>query len=215
MMFSQIDQVTLGDHYYLTEDDACLYALEYHPGKGYEHGNTNSFITNIKKPIDRKGRQEWFYKEQALNKAARMLRDGIPTKWLEAVTMIPIPPSKTKSDPLYDDRLLQILSKINSAADYDIRELIVQTCSRETMHLTEHRYTPDQLAAMYEFDEDLLEPTPKKIMLFDDVLTSGTHFRAIKDLLATRFPGVEVVGVFLARVYREPFDPAFIFSSTD
>ena len=37
------------------------------------------------------------------------------------------------------------------------------------------------------------------LFLVDDVLTAGSHFRAAKDLLSLNFPGVPVVGLFVAR----------------
>jgi hypothetical protein len=49
-------------------------------------------------------------------------------------------------------------------------------------------------------DERLASPTPKQIILVDDVLTSGGHYVAARMALEKRFPGVRIFGVFLARV---------------
>jgi hypothetical protein len=40
---------------------------------------------------------------------------------------------------------------------------------------------------------------PRAIGVVDDVLTAATHFRAMKDVLATRFPGIPITGIFIAR----------------
>jgi hypothetical protein len=41
--------------------------------------------------------------------------------------------------------------------------------------------------------------------ILDDVLTAGTHFRAMSIVLSQRFPGVPIVGLFIA---RRVFPPA-------
>ena len=40
---------------------------------------------------------------------------------------------------------------------------------------------------------------PTHIAVVDDVITSGAHFRAAKDLLAERFPEAQIIGIFWAR----------------
>jgi hypothetical protein len=58
---------------------------------------------------------------------------------------------------------------------------------------------PDGLAAIYRINEACAVPNPTIIGLFDDVLVTGASFRAGKSILAARFPGVKIYGVFLAR----------------
>lgn len=45
------------------------------------------------------------------------------------------------------------------------------------------------------------------VAVVDDLLTSGAHFRAAKRVLTRRFPGIEVVGLFLARRVPETTAP--------
>jgi len=40
------------------------------------------------------------------------------------------------------------------------------------------------------------------IAVVDDVLNSGKHFKVAQDLVSQRFPGVPVIGIFLARCIR-------------
>jgi orotate phosphoribosyltransferase len=42
-------------------------------------------------------------------------------------------------------------------------------------------------------------PAPEKIVVFDDVLTGGSHFKAMKIVLRQRYPEVDIIGLFLAR----------------
>jgi hypothetical protein len=43
------------------------------------------------------------------------------------------------------------------------------------------------------------DPAPDIVVLFDDVLTTRPHFKWIEIVLGERFPGVTVLGLFLAR----------------
>jgi predicted amidophosphoribosyltransferase len=40
------------------------------------------------------------------------------------------------------------------------------------------------------------------IVLTDDVLTTGSHFKGAAMVLQQRYPGVTIVGLFLARAIR-------------
>ncbi|MXZ24438.1 MAG: hypothetical protein F4Y80_06130 [Caldilineaceae bacterium SB0665_bin_21] len=53
---------------------------------------------------------------------------------LVSLTLVPIPPSKAKADPLHDERLTRMLNAIRPEPMLDIRELIVQTESTEPVH---------------------------------------------------------------------------------
>jgi len=44
------------------------------------------------------------------------------------------------------------------------------------------------------------------IGLFDDVLTTGAHYRAASAVLQQAFPGVRIIGVFIARRVPEATD---------
>lgn len=41
--------------------------------------------------------------------------------------------------------------------------------------------------------------TNPNIVLFDDVLTTGAHFRAYKDIILSHYPFCNVIGIFLAK----------------
>jgi predicted amidophosphoribosyltransferase len=63
---------------------------------------------------------------------------------------------------------------------------------------------PAERAAHYSVDESLAHPAPDVIVLFDDILTTGCHFKAMELVLKERFPDVEILGLFLARAVRPP-----------
>jgi hypothetical protein len=208
LTLTRIDHLVLGDHYFLAAEDECYFLREYTARGGFTASETNQIIQNIKKPPDRRGRSEWFYKERDLQRAASELRAALNPAWLRSATIVPIPPHVAKGDPMYDDRVVQIAKLLGAGATIDVRELIVQNATIDPSHHSASRPRPTELRANYYIDEACCEPEPATIGILDDVLTAGAHFRAIKDMLSERFPGVPVVGVFYARRVPLPTDPA-------
>ena len=196
---SEVDDLTRPDHWYLTEDDRCYFIGEYTARQGFAYSATNSLLLNFKKTPDRRWRPEWRYKEHALQTAAAAFRRALIPAALDRLTFVPVPPSKAKGDSLYDDRLTRMLRAIRTEPPLDVRELIVQTESTDAVHDSEVRPRPEVIEALYRIDEALTEPAPRHIAVVDDLLTTGAHFRAAKSLLSVRYPGVWVVGLFIAR----------------
>jgi predicted amidophosphoribosyltransferase len=81
----------------------------------------------------------------------------------------------------------------------DIRELIVLTESAESK---QKQVTPQERAEHYSLDGSILQPEPRVVFLFDDVLTTGCHFKAAELVIKSHLPHVTVIGIFLARAVR-------------
>ena len=109
---SEIDELTRPDHSYLTEDDRCYFLGEYTARRGFSYSETNDVIYKFKKGVERRGRPEWVYKDRAIARAARAFREAMAPADLDRLTFVPIPPSKAKADPLYDDRMTRMLGAI-------------------------------------------------------------------------------------------------------
>lgn len=200
----RIDESIRRDHAYLTDSDECFCLGEYHPRAGFNAGPVNDLISNYKKSVLRRGRPEYVHKERAIQKVAHLVKGVINDNAVRTCTVIPVPPSKAKLDPLYDDRLMRSLSVVHP--DLDVRELLIAKQSMRAHHefqAGEKRPTPDDLYAMLSIQEECLQPPVKQtIILFDDVLTNGTHFKACKRLLNERLPDRNVVGLFIGRAKR-------------
>ena len=202
LLLSQIDELTRGDHSYLSEDDDCRYIGEYTAQKGYAFSPTNNLISNLKKSPSKRGTPQWRYKLEAIATAAQQCCNCIAHDWLTKVTLVPIPPSRVKDDPEYDERVLAVLRQINRrlGSTLDIRELILQRENMEPFHhTTGHRPRPAEVAENYYLDRSIAHPTPTFIGLFDDVLTTGSHFKGATIVLKEAFPQVPIRGIFLAR----------------
>lgn len=207
----KIDDLSRPDHHYLDPDDHCYYFGEYTAGAGHAFSATNQLILNLKKPVDRKGTAQWKYKGLAIEESARLLRAAIKAD--AAVTLVPIPPSKAKGDPLYDDRLVQVVRAACEGRAYEYRELLIQKETIPASHLNKTRPSPDEIAANYAIDEDKAEPAPQTIIVVDDVLTTGSHFKAAQRVLLNRYPESKTVGIFIAR--RVPKSIEWEFDSLD
>lgn len=147
--------------------------------------------------MDKKNTPQWMYKEHAVKTIGEILRKTFKVD--VQITFVPIPPSKAKDHPLYDDRLLRSLNVLKSDRNPDIRELVLQKQTVQASHLSAQRPTPDEVIANYIIDDSLCAPAPETIIIFDDVITTGCHFKAMKTLLLSRFPDANIVGFFMAR----------------
>jgi hypothetical protein len=198
---TRIDDLTRPDHTFLEPEDNCFYLGEYTARRGFPFSETNSLINNLRKPMGRRGRPEWSYKESAILTCGRMLREAISEEWLDAATLVPVPGSKVKGDVEYDDRMPRIIQEFGRGRALDIRELVIMTRNVSQSHLAEDEDgvgIPDLIASM-RVDETCVTPAPVTIGIFDDMLTTGRHFKAVQSILRDRFPDVPIVGVFIVR----------------
>jgi hypothetical protein len=195
-VLTQIDDEARRVHHHLTPDDDCYFLVEFVKSAGYGPPG-NDFIFNLKKKPQTEGTAQWRYKLIAIDDAARTLRRELPDEWLSDSTFVPVPPSKAKDDPEYDDRMTQVLLRLGDGVD--TRELVYQTGSMDETHSLDDRHSIETLVENYEIDEDQVRPEPSHIVVVDDMVTAGVHFRAMYRVLEERFPGVPISGVFLAR----------------
>jgi predicted amidophosphoribosyltransferase len=187
-----LEKITdLADHCALSPDDNCYFLLEYHEG--------SALINNLKKKMDRRQKREWPYKEWTIQQIAAQLAAELPGIInFTTTTFLPIPPSKTRNNPLYDDRLLQIL-RLACPTDADIREPIICREDHAAAHESEHeRPTIDELIDNYTW-VGTAQPLRPNIVLFDDVITNGTHFTACKRFLLQHHPAARTTGIFISR----------------
>jgi hypothetical protein len=101
LRLTKIDDLTRPDHFYLTAADDCYFLGEYTARKGFAFSATNRLILNFKKTMDRQGKPEWPWKERALREAAAAFRTALNNDYLNVATLVPVPPSKAKTDPLH------------------------------------------------------------------------------------------------------------------
>lgn len=189
---------------FLHQDDKIFYLVDYESGSDFSTDTAAQFFTNLKKDPDRfRGQASWKYKAAAIKQAAAALRRVASFDF--PVTYVPLPPSKAKDHPSHDDRVLQILRAANR--EWDVRELIVQAASRDAYHNAPgEQRNPLALMASWTLDESQLDEIAPHVLLVDDVVTKGTHYRAAANLLHSKLPHLIIAGLFLARAVFPPDD---------
>lgn len=205
-VLTRVDELIRRDCRYLSEHSECYFLREYTSGQGYEFGETNQLIYNLKKSPDRHDRPEWIYKLRAIEKFSTELAEALNPSWLRSAILVPMPPSRSRSDPLHDDRMLQVLGLLNQHGRYRVIELIEQTRTTEPAHAAQRRPGPDEILSAYRIRSAESVPQQPRFAVFDDVLTTGAHFAAAEMLLRERFPDCDVVGIFWARAIRLPLE---------
>lgn len=215
----EIGEQQRADHYHLPADAVCYHWGEYTPyehtnGKLWNYSPTNRLIANFKKSPDRRGTSEWQYKEQAIERVAtafsRLVNWHNATK-ASGTAIVPIPPSKSRGHPLFDDRMMRMLARVEQLTrlPLDVRDCLSFSGANAASHQESNRPTPDALYNDLQIDDatgGLAEP-PTRILVFDDVLTSAAHFVATSRKLNDAFPQAKIIGFFIARrVLPNPFE---------
>lgn len=180
---------------YIDETDNCFYLMDYNSRMGYGHSKENQLIFNFKKPKTDNGYQ---YKLEAIAKIADILITGVfhnidPSK----IIIIPIPPSKTKADPLYDDRMLQVLEIVKKELSIQYVDLLSRPTNIVPLHQNQ---TPRSLSS-HTFNianDNLSEFDDKQIIIIDDVITTGSTYKAAKNLISQNLNN-KIIGLFMAR----------------
>lgn len=203
----KIDELTIERHYHLNADDDCYYLMEYKKEDGFEN-QEKQLIINFKKKMSTRTTNQWRYKGEAIQTLTQLFRNSIvPQVSVDTVTLVPIPPSKCRTDLEYDDRMLQLLTK-SFPNNADIRELLLNIENIRSAH--EHpndRPSPAEIQANMTIDQELAEGIRESVILFDDVLTSGGHYLACKNIIKETFPHVSVYGIFISRTFWAQPDP--------
>ena len=155
---------------------------------------------NFKLPETRKrNTPQWRYKETAIRQVAKYLIQAMPSIVdIGATTFITIPPSKIKTNPLYDDRALLTLAMC-CQSNGNVREIFLFKADMEAFNSTESRLRPHELMANLDLAIGPDEELSCTVVLFDDVIITGCHFVACKQMLLSEFPDLNVIGVFIAR----------------
>ena len=206
-----IDEAVRKEYSYLEPDDTCLYVWErmshlWREGErpDYTQYPVNGLISNLQIPVSCKTSNppRYYWKGKAVAYAASALGKLIPEILRQDdVVFVPIPPSKMETDADYDPRIIDTLRAIRPRLP-DIRPLVV--LSGEGFDSKQKGLRPVDRAQYYMVDEDLADPEPQTIVLFDDILTTGCHYKAMELVLKERLPDGEIVGLFLARTVRPP-----------
>ena len=194
----KLDELELRRRIDLNATDQCRYWRTYTPKENYHFSETNRLIQNFKiSPLEK---HRLPHKKTAIEQIAHEFMQIIPNQVYQHFTFVPIPPSKPLTHPEYDDRLIQVLKQVQKEKNnLDFRVPITQQQSTIAAHITPLGQRPSiqQLQELYVFNDPGCS-SPQKIVIFDDVLTKGTHFKAMQKILNRYYPQVPTIGLFIA-----------------
>jgi hypothetical protein len=198
-----LDEQMRTDHCFLGDADRCLCLADYLPGRGTAANRVNQLIANLKCPpsiatTDPRRRR---YKQQAIGEVARALRAAVSRSWVERATWIPIPTSRPPPDADYDDRLQRVLRQAFGDYALDLRAMLYQSRPTAADHASARRSSCAALYRLMRLDRQLFERAPlrERIVLFDDVLTTGKHYKCCERRLREAMIQIPISGLFVAR----------------
>lgn len=202
-LLTWLDPPARADHLLLGEQDRCAYLAQYPAGGAYRENSLAQLVWDFKcTPSLARSDARWRQrKQQAIDKMAGWLRAAVTREQAERCTWVPVPPSKHQDDPDFDDRLWSTLSRAFYGYDLDRRRLLFQARSTRCDHSAGNRLSEQDLYGMLRVDVPVLQQRAlrTRVVLFDDVLTSGKHFKCCQRRLLESAPRTLMVGLFLLR----------------
>lgn len=175
----------------LDPNDECFYAREFVSHGGYQASDTNSLIDDFKmKPQVNKSR--WYWRDLAVTRFAQELAD-----LLESGTCIAAIPSSKKPDhPEYTSRYEDLFTKLQKLKTVIVETPITILESKQSSRTGGSR----DIDSIYK---NLVwrgfKKTTNHVVLIDDVITTGGHFKACQRLILEKCPGIGIIGAFWAK----------------
>lgn len=196
----KIDELCLNQYPRLKKADECYFFGEYHSKQGYQHSDFNQIMFNFKKPMEKRNDHDWQYKEIAIHQMTDMIYQCPQWPTLNKYLWIPIPPSKTEGHPDHDNRMIRILENLkNKDCKFNYSNCISQKTDRDPVHLSEKkRPTSEEHFDNFIFNQKIIIQA-SDIIIFDDLITTGSSFAAMKQILLNKFPETSIIGLFLGR----------------
>ena len=183
--------IELHPRIHIGADDLCVYFLEKE-SEGYSASDANNLIYNFKKPVSRKEYPDWYYKEEAIKKIATMVNSiSFPRCFI-----VPAPTSKPRNSIGWDSRIDEIADSITQPQIAIAKILDVS----EPLRPAHDGGSRDiQVIKSYTLQKLLPNNGIDTVIIIDDVLTTGAHFKAWKEIILTNNPHIkQVFGLFFA-----------------
>ena len=206
----------LHDAPHISGQDECFFVMEYIRGGGYQASRANQLIINFKKSKNTQNPAETHHIDRSIDEFTAALTAPIEyyCRQLEQpVGLVSIPRAKLKTDSGYSDGLEVVGLKLASKFGNRIRleTPIVNKKSREKSSQTgetRNRQYIEGVKANFEWRG--LHSRPRILLIYDDVLTSGAQFTAVKEFINQNIDEPDrpkMVGLFWAKaIHPNPVD---------
>lgn len=204
---------------HITQDDTCYYYL-IRDDRGWDdgpHAEANQYIINFKHDPEKfeANSAPIRYKQKAIITLAKCVvtffdaqEDALAHK---KVYIVPIPTSKPRSSQGYDTRLDALCEIVEKNVPW-VSYLPLLDTKRDIgkSHKQAGSRNPIVLAQNMACGEIPSSDEERCVVLVDDVLTTGAHYAACKQVIQSKFPNVVIIGLFLSvhvnEERGEPFD---------
>ena len=193
-MWKKIDE----SHAFLShvgKDDYCFYAREYKISEGYQGGETNSLVLNFKKKPAQKNTASWDYRVKAVRKFASEIKT---IEFTKKHTIIAIPESCKKGDLGYTNRFEDLFAELNGNAHLEFDFPIQNENTVPSAHSGKGSRDPNKIIQNYSFKGFKAGGSPENIIILDDVITTGSQYRAVCNLLRNNNCTGDIIGLFWA-----------------
>jgi hypothetical protein len=193
------------------------YARIYTSGAGYEYSETNRWILNFKKPIDRPA-QEIRWKQRAIELFVEELTNFLSKRTNTSIPILltPAPGSFSKTGGHFDNRLEQVAAAVcKRVHGLQYFPVLIRTNDTAPQHKCQGSRDATKVFNSLAIDEQIAREysSEKVIVVVDDVLLSGATFEGCRRKLLERFPGARIHGVFWAK--SEPSPPFDDFQASE
>ena len=193
MRLTRLERDLVYLHEGLSEADNVYFLYRYITGHEYRDKYNNPLILGVKNDI-----------ESCIETAAQNLANSMKKETVFNNAMIvPIPTSKITAHRT--DKIARLIKQFDEVSNYDVDPILQVKHETRSSHKSSERLSVNELQAAWHLQlnqTSLSFAHPDCIVILDDVLNHGTHFRVASDMIEERFPIARIFGVFLAITHR-------------
>lgn len=195
---------------YMNEHDFWVYAGKYIPEADYRN-NMKSLIYNFKKSPLKKNTKEWKYRERAIKRFKKDI-EFLFESWFKPlfesllgsypkIVLTAVPSSRKKGDPEYTNRFEDLFQEILNSHPKWIVEWPIEIKETTVSSHNSGPRNPDLLMENYIW-KGFKHGEPEVLHVFDDVITTGAHLRAVSDFLRAHNYKGDIIGVCWAKTRK-------------
>lgn len=187
--------------------DFWLFHARLYTSQGsYSVSKTNQLIKNFK--ISPSETHRLHYKRSATTVFVREVTEFLRTgaRLADSVSaIVPIPSSKARSDPEYDNRVEEVAKRIADTFErIDYLPLLETTTTRDSLHGGTNARSKEALYQSMSAAPSLTGRRYDFVFILDDVLTSGASFSAVYQHVSENLivDTAKIIGIFWAKTER-------------
>lgn len=211
LKWRQVDASEIANRRYLKDDDKCYYYMVRVKG-GHSESYANRIISNlkiskqdlVKNPVRGK------YKLDAVNKMILALEEVLKNNKSKKFIFIPAARSIPRNDENFDKAFDYVVEQIcmKNPLFWFCEKILDVDITHDSVHSNEDARTIENVKnhlVLDDFKTDKYKDADY-IVIIDDVLTHGTHFRVWKDSIMKNYPDIkDIFGLFFAlHKFQEP-----------